>query len=259
MDAESINARFQLAQEVIQEAGQLALTFHADLSSLTIRHKGPQDLVSEADQQVEEHIRQRIVAAFPEDGFVGEETGSADGREAVWIVDPIDGTQDFLLGFPTWCVSIALVTGEQMQFGLITSPTTGDTDSARSGAGAHLNGRPIHAATASSLSQGVTGVGYSQHTSTADLTTIMTRLAEGGGNFRCVGSGALMIVWVATGQCLGYVETHINAWDCMAALCIVKEAGGRTSPFLSEFGPNGGGRVVAAAPLLYEAMESLLP
>ena len=174
-------------------------------------------------------------------------------------MDPIDGTQDFLLGFPTWCVSIAFVVDNQLMFGLITNPLTGDVYAARAGAGATWNGAPLQSSSATSLAGGVTAVGYSPRSDPADLGMIMERLATAGGVIRSVGSGALMIVWVATGQCIGYVEMYINAWDCLAAICIVNEAGGRTNNFLAENGPAGSGRIIAGGPAVFEELAALLP
>ena len=259
MDEAAITQRYQEAQRIISDAAELALSYHRNLGTLTIERKGPQDLVSEADRAVEEVIREAVRRAFPEDGFVGEETGSSASDGAVWIVDPIDGTQDFLLGLPTWCVSIAFAVDGALAFGLITNPITGDIYAARTGAGATWNGRPIRAADAKSLADGVTAVGYSRHCQPADIAEIIERLTSAGGVIRSVGSGALMIVWVATGQCIGYVETYINAWDCLAAICIVNEAGGRTNDFLAENGPAGHGPIVAGAPGVFEQLTSLLP
>jgi len=259
MDDADIDARFAIAASVMAEAAALALQYNQRLETLTIESKGPQDLVSEADREVEMLIRERIGVHFPEDDFVGEELGSKFDGVGVWVVDPIDGTQDFLLGFPTWCVSIAFVANDELVFGLITSPVTGDRYAARKGEGATWNGQVISASPATSLKDGVTSVGYSTKSTPSDLAHILDGLTTAGGVLRSVGSGALMIVWVATGQCIGYVEMYINAWDCLAALCIVKEAGGRSNDFLAENGPAGNGRIVVAAPALYTELESLLP
>ena len=259
VDPDAIGERFEAAQRIMRAAADTALDYHRDLTLLTIEQKGPQDLVSEADRAVETVIKDAVLAAFPDDGFVGEETGSTLTEGGIWIVDPIDGTQDFLLGLPTWCVSIAFAVDGALAFGLITNPVTGDVYAARTGAGATWNGTPIHAATATSLADGVTAVGYSHRTNPADFAVIMERLTTAGGVIRSIGSGALMITWVATGQCIGYVETFINAWDCLAAVCIVNEAGGRTNDFLGENGPAGSGRIVAGAPAVFDQLTALLP
>lgn len=261
MEAHAIDERFAFASQVIAEAARVALAFQQDLDDLTVTEKGPQDLVSEADRAVEDLIRNSLAAAFPEDGFVGEETGRREASEGggIWVVDPIDGTQDFLLGFSTWCVSIAFVVDDLIVIGLITSPATGHTYAARRGSGATCNGEPIHVRDARSLADGVTGVGCSTRTRPEDLSLIMQRLLSQGGVYRGIGSGAMSLVYVATGQCLGYVEMHINAWDCFAAICLVTEAGGRVTDFLAENGPAGGGPIVAAGPRVFDQVSGLLP
>jgi myo-inositol-1(or 4)-monophosphatase len=259
MDPAAIEARFTTAQHIMREAAEAALGHFRNLDRLTVEVKGPQDLVSEADRSVEATIKKAVQAAFPEDGFVGEESGSTLSGGGVWVVDPIDGTQDFLLRLPTWCVSIAFVVDDSIAFGLITNPVTGDVFAAHRGSGATWNGTPIQAAVATSLADGITAVGYSQRSSPTEFGTMLEGLTSQGGVIRSIGSGALMLLWVATGQCLGYLELYINAWDCLAAICIVNEAGGRTNDFLGENGPSGGGPIVAGAPGVFDELALLLP
>ena len=259
MNPADINERFVVAQHVIGQAADVALGYYRDLTQLTVEHKGPQDVVSEADRAVEALIKTALLAAFPEDGFVGEETENVLSDNGIWIVDPIDGTQDFLLGLPTWCVSIAFAADGQLAFGLVTSPATGDIYAARAGGGATWNNQPIRPSSATSLADGVTAVGFSQRVSPNENAIILQRLTSAGGVIRSVGSGALMIVWVATGQCIGYIEMVINAWDCLAAVCVVNEAGGRTTDFLAENGPTGSGPIVAGAPAVFDQLAALLP
>jgi len=261
MGPAAIDARFDTAQRVMAEAAQVALAFSRDLGALTILEKGTQDLVSEADRQTEAAIRTAIAKAYPQDGFVGEESGS-EGLEqgrGVWVVDPIDGTQPFLLGLPTWCISIAFVVNGEIEFGLVTNPATDDVYAARRGAGATRNGRPIHVRSAGSLTEGLTGVGANPSSHAPDVATIMGRLIEAGGMYHRIGSGALSLCYLATGQLIGYVEMHINAWDCLAALCICTEAGARTSDFLASHGLTGGGRLVVGSPSLYPQLAALMP
>lgn len=252
--------RFDFAVSLIERAGDLALSYFNDLGSLDVTAKGPQDLVSQADRDTEALIKSAIAERFPEDTFVGEETGTSAGTSGgTWVVDPIDGTTPFLLGMTTWCVSIAYVQDDSLQFGLILVPTTGDLYSARRGGGATLNGRPIHVSAATTLAEGTTGIGASNKTTADELAFMLTGLINAGGMFHRMGSGALTLCYVAAGQLVGYVEPLINAWDCLAALCIIEEAGGRTSPFLQEFGVAGTGPLVAGAPGAFEALTALLP
>jgi myo-inositol-1(or 4)-monophosphatase len=258
---EDLQARYDAAIAVACEAGDVALRHYRNLGALTIEQKGVQDPVSEADRETEAVIKSRLKDLFPEDGFVGEETG-ADGTDAergVWVVDPIDGTQPFLLGLPTWCVSIAYVRDGAVQIGVIRNPVTDDTYAARLGAGATRNGSAMHVREATALSDGLTGMGCSPRTKPADLGYIAEHLLAAGGMYHRTGSGALTLAYVAAGQLIGYVEMHINAWDCLAANLLVEEAGGRVNDFLAQNGVTGGGRLIAGAPGVYDQIASLIP
>jgi myo-inositol-1(or 4)-monophosphatase len=118
----SMNApeRFDFAKKLITEAGDLALDYFASVNELAIMSKGAQDMVSEADIAVETFIRDQLTAAYPGDGYLGEETGyqQSSGDSGTWVVDPIDGTQPFLSGLRSWCISIAYVRANEVQLGL---------------------------------------------------------------------------------------------------------------------------------------------
>lgn len=261
MTPDDRQVRYDAALTVVREAGAVALAHYRNLGSLTVESKGVQDPVSEADRETEQVIKERMAALFPDDAFVGEETGAdrVDPSRGTWVVDPIDGTQPFLLGLPTWCVSMAYVEDDDVQVGVIYNPVTDDLYSARRGAGAWLNDRPMAVSTAQRINEGLTGMGCSARTSPADLGHIAEHLRAAGGMYHRIGSGALTLSYVAAGQLIGYVEMHINAWDCLAAILLVEEAGGRVSPFLAEHGVTGGGRIVAGAPGVYDELVGLLP
>lgn len=256
-----IQARYAAALEIAAEAGDIALRHYRNLGALTVEQKGVQDPVSEADRETEQHIKARLMTLFPDDAFVGEETGASgvDGGTGAWVVDPIDGTQPFLLGLPTWCVSIAYVRDGAVQIGVIRNPVTDDTYAAVRGQGAWRNGLPMHVADAHALTDGLLGMGCSSRTTPADLGHIAQHLRAAGGMYHRCGSGALTLAYVAAGQLIGYIEMHINAWDCLAAILMVEEAGGVVNDFLGENGITGGGRIVAGAPDVYESVRALFP
>lgn len=249
------------AVEAARAAGAVALGHFHDLPSLTIEQKGEQDLVSEADRQTEDTVRAILKGSFPDDAFIGEESGAepVDPDQGAWVVDPIDGTQPFLLGLPTWCVSIAYVRDDTVQVGVILNPATGDLYTARRGAGATWNGRPMHVRPATSLADGLTGMGCSARTTPHEIGLIAERLRARGGMYHRIGSGALSLAYVAAGHLIGYLEPYMNAWDCLAAILLVEEAGGRVSPFLHDHGITGGGSIVAGAPGVYDDLVGLLP
>lgn len=258
---QQLDDRFAFAIEIANEAGELAMRYFSDLDALDIRSKGPQDVVSQADYETEMLIKSRIAERFPDDAFFGEETGPAGvhGADGIWVVDPIDGTQPFVSGLTSWCISIAFVADGVTRIGVVNSPAGGELFAAREGAGATLNGRQIHVRDAQSLSEGITTLGYSTRSPIEDIVTTLERLLRGGGMFTRNGSGALSLCYVACGRLIGYVEPHINSWDCLAALLLITEAGGVTNDFLAGDALFNGNRVIAGPPALYPVLETLMP
>lgn len=257
----ALEARYLFAQELGREAGVLAYDFYKRRAELAIESKGLQDVVSIADKKVEELIRARVESRFPEDGFLGEETGaSADfqaGR-AIWVVDPIDGTSCFLGGMPTWCVSIALVRDGEIEVGVIYDPNVDELYAARRGGGTFLNGVRQPEPPAQSLQDGLFGAGFSHRSPPRDIVPFIDALLEGGGMFMRNGSGALMLAYVAVGRLVGYFEPHINSWDCLAGLLLVREAGGWTCEFLADDGLTRGNLCAASAPAVAEEVRALI-
>jgi len=255
---DDLKARRDFACEVAAHAGQLGLSFFRRFDTLTIESKGHQDMVSEADREVELLVRREILARYPDDGIVGEEHAPTAGSSGYnWVIDPIDGTANFVTGIPAWCVAIACVKDGVAVVGVIHEPSTGETFAGHKGGGAFLNGKPMRASQATSLSQGAVGTGVSSRREMRIVVDIIDRLFQQGGMFYRNASGALMLAYVAAGRLLGYVEEHMNAWDCVAAMLLIEEAGGKVLPpdpatVLSE-----GTVVVAAGPHLFDQVHAL--
>lgn len=248
---QEIAARFDAARVIAKEAGALALGYFRNREALVIRDKGPQDMASDADNQVEVLIRDRLIGQFPEDGFLGEEYGGSDGTSGgLWVVDPIDGTANFVNGIPVWCVSIAFLSEDGIEIGIVFDPNVDELFAARTGHGATLNGAPIRASEAASLKAGTVGIGYSTRTEPALALAAIDRLLAEGGMFQRNGSGALMVAYVAAGRLIGYYEPHINAWDCLAAIALVNEAGGWSNDFLAGDGLRSGNPIAVSGPNL---------
>src|SRR3972149_9314550 len=140
-DSAHLGARFEFGSLLIRDAGALALKHYRRLDALTITDKGRQNMVTEADVEVEVLIRDRLAERFPGDAFLGEETGRSDvaGGEGIWVVDPIDGTQPFISGMTSWCVSIAFVFRGVLEMGFVSSPARDEVFIGRRGGGATLN------------------------------------------------------------------------------------------------------------------------
>jgi myo-inositol-1(or 4)-monophosphatase len=251
--------RFDFASRLIQEAGDLALSYFRRLDTLTVQSKGQQDMASEADLNTELLIRDRLRARFPNDAFLGEETGRAEvaSGEGIWVVDPIDGTQPFISGLTGWCVSIAFVLHGTLEMGLVYSPARGELFAGRRGAGATLNGSTILVSNAAHLTEGIVGVGYSPRVRPDEFLPMFSRLLEQGAMFYRDGSGALTLCYVACGRLIGYVEPHIHSWDCLGALAVIQAAGGTINDFLAGDGLWKGNPVIAGPAALYPTLRSL--
>ena len=171
-----LDARTQFAIDLARRAGELGLGYFRDLESLTIESKGHQDLVSQADREVELFIRAAIAEDYPQDGIVGEEHASVAGSTGhVWVIDPIDGTANFVRGIPAWCVVIACARDGETVVGVIHEPSTGETFHGRLGGGAFVNGRPIKASAATSLEEGSVGTGFSNRAEAENIAVLIKK------------------------------------------------------------------------------------
>ncbi|MAL41205.1 MAG: inositol monophosphatase [Thalassospira sp.] len=231
-----IDARFEYAQDVIREAGERAMAYYdGTAGDLEIETKtNALDMVSIADKNVEAIIRDRIHDAFPEDGFLGEEMGIEKGaNDCLWVIDPIDGTACFVNQMPTWCISVALMVGNEVVIGLIYHPCGKELFAAQAGKGASVNGEPIKTSDVASVSDGMMGIGMSHRVKSDTIAPVIAGLLDREGMFIRNGSCALMMAYASAGRLIGYYEPHINPWDCMAGILLTREAGGWTNAYLS--------------------------
>ena len=254
--------RLAFACDTARKAGAVALQYFSDLGSLTVRSKGVQDMATEADVNTENVIRKAIEAAYPDDAFLGEESSdsfSISDAPGTWIVDPIDGTQPFVCGMRSWCISIAYYSKGKVLLGAIYDPSTDEMFAASLGGGATLNGEPMKAADASDLGEGLVSVGYSTRVTPEDTLLPLSRLLHSNGMYHRSGSGALSLAYVAAGRLIGYFEPHMCAWDMAAGSILVEEAGGRTNNCI----PNDqtlidGGLALAAGAGVYDQLKAVV-
>jgi myo-inositol-1(or 4)-monophosphatase len=252
------SARYTAARQIASAAGALALDYFRKWDQLTIDVKGHQDFVSEADRNVELAVRAALTSAFPDDGIVGEEAAPSPGSSGyTWVIDPIDGTTNFINGIPQWCVIIACVHQEQTVIGVVHDPLHGEMHHALAGGGAFCNDRPIRCSDKSSLREGSLGIGFSGRTHLEGVKRLVSACCDAGTVFWRNGSGGLSLAYVATGRILGYVEEHMNAWDFLAGHLIVAEAGGRVEPVNAADAIAQGGRVIVAGAGVFEAVQAL--
>ena len=224
--------RLQFAIDLARSAGDLGMGFFREIEKLTIESKGHQDLVSNADRDVELFVRAAIADAYPDDGVVGEEHAAAAGSSGhIWVIDPIDGTANFVRGIPQWCVIIACVKDGETHTGVVHEPASGETFYARRGGGAFCKRSPHCGFQIDRIAYGSIGVGFNNRTSAENILPVVTEIIRQGGVFFRNASGGLMLSYVAAGRLIAYTEEHMNAWDCLAGLLIVEEAGGKVEPF----------------------------
>lgn len=249
----AIQRRVELAGDVARQAGAFAHRYFRNWRELSVEDKGPQDRVSEADHATEALIVERIREAFPQDVIVGEESG---GEEAAsfWLIDPIDGTNNFVRGVGYYCVSIAFVAEGEIEIGAVYDPVSEELFLGRRGGGASCNGRPMRCSEAARVSEALFCVGHTQRLPAPPFLGTLARILTGGGAIRDMGAGALMLAHVADGRFDAYLEGHMMAYDAAAGLLLCREAGCRTQAYPAGKRFADGGAVIACAPGLWPAL-----
>jgi myo-inositol-1(or 4)-monophosphatase len=250
MASATLTARYVGAQRIARKAGALAHDFFVQREALAVEDKGAQDFVSHADRTVEELIAREFASAFPDDAFLGEETAASfKGKlDRIWVVDPIDGTHNFLRGIRYYCVSIAYIERGTREIGVVYDPEHGELFHARRGHGAWCesagNETQLQASRCNTLAQALMCVGYGHRDPAEHYIALMQALTGAGMATRHFGAAALQLAHVAAGRFDGFVELSLNAWDASAGLLLIEEAGGYAGPFP---GPDG---LLAPAPVL---------
>ncbi|CAB3393145.1 MULTISPECIES: inositol monophosphatase family protein [Kyrpidia] len=238
MATRDLTVVLQVAERAAEAAGELIRQWSGRPEVVDTK-SGPHDLVTEVDRRCESVIRETIRDAFPDDFILGEETVAQYGgaevvlgaeHEDLWVVDPIDGTTNFVAGIPFCSVSIAYAHRGILEVGMVYHPYLKEQFSAVRSGGAFLNGRPIRVSSASTLSESVLGTGFpSGEHARAVNTKGMVDLAPRCRNIRTLGSAALHLAYVACGRLTGFWETHLNPWDMAAGALLVQEAGGQVT------------------------------
>jgi myo-inositol-1(or 4)-monophosphatase len=200
-----------------------------------IRAKGPQDVVTQVDIDAEDIIVATILEAFPDHQLLGEESHSASLRaENLWVIDPLDGTRNYTIGIPFFCVSIALTRRGRPILGVVYDPFRGELFSAEAGRGTCLNGEPVQVTPKASLEQAIVYVGFlpAQNASDPGLSLPMfLRLRPSIAAMRNIGSAALSLAYVASGRLDVAYHDQLGPWDLLAGALLIEEAGGVATDF----------------------------
>ena len=246
-----------IAVRAARNAGDIIVRQSTRIDELTITSKERNDYVSEVDRQAENEIMAVIRKAFPDHGILAEESGRhGSGDEFLWIIDPLDGTTNFLHGFPQYAVSIALQHKGRLEQAVIYDPMRQELFTASRGGGAQLDNRRIRVSKQTVLQGALLGTGFpykDQAHLGAYLEMFKALIADSAG-IRRPGSAALDLAYVAAGRLDGFWEIGLNPWDMAAGVLLVREAGGLVGDLAGGHDFMKNGNIVAAAPKLFPAM-----
>ena len=253
-----LDALLELATALARDAGALALSMRAGIRTESTK-SSPTDVVTAADRAVEELLVEGIRAARPDDGLLGEEGASTPGTTGLrWVVDPIDGTVNYLYGLPQWAVSIAVEdAGRRTLVGVVHDPAKGELFSAVRGRGSRLDGERLACNTLDDLGQALVGTGFGydarrRAVQAGHLAAVLPAVRD----LRRLGAGALDLCGVACGRLDAYFEQGLSPWDLSAGGLVATEAGARLGGLRGR--PAGFPMVVASAPGVFDALHDLL-
>lgn len=249
-----------IAIRAARRAGEIIVRSMVRLESLDVTAKGRNDFVSEVDRAAERAIIEDIRRLYPDHAFLAEESGASGSGDTVWIIDPLDGTTNFLHGFPVFAVSIACEQRGRIEHGVVYDPMRQELFTASRGGGAHLENRRIRVSGQRGLDGALIATGFPFRDASPDVDvylamfrSVMTHTA----GVRRAGAAALDLAYVAAGRVDGFWEMGLQPWDTAAGVLLIQEAGGRVSRI-------GGGEyrhhgdIVAASPKTYDALLELL-
>lgn len=251
------------AVKAARRAGAIINRASQDVGSLKIRSKTYNDFVSEVDQAAEQAIIETLQDAYPDHGFLGEESGhDRTDAENVWIIDPLDGTTNFLHGFPQYAVSIALMTNGQLTQAVVYDPNRNDLFTATKGRGAFLNDKRIRVSNRTKLQDSLVGTGF-PFRDFSHLDTYMPMLRDmirKASAIRRPGAAALDLAYVAAGWLDAFWEIGLSKWDIAAGALLIQEAGGIVGDFEGNETWLESGNIVAANPKVFAQMlQTLAP
>jgi myo-inositol-1(or 4)-monophosphatase len=226
-----------IALRAARKAGELVARATDQLDTFEVKQKSPNDYVTEIDQNAEKEIIYHLSKAYSDHGFLGEEGGLQGNAKSdyQWIIDPIDGTTNFMRGIPHFAISIACLYKGQLEHGVVLNPITREEFTASRGKGAQLNGRRIRVSSRPSLEGALigTGIPFKSH-SEQHIPAYMTSLeavAKQTAGIRRAGAASLDLAYVAAGRLDGFWEIGLNKWDIAAGILLIRESGGLIGDF----------------------------
>jgi myo-inositol-1(or 4)-monophosphatase len=261
--SQALHPMLNIAIKAARSAGAIINRAALDLEVLKIGTKGPNDYVSEVDRAAEDIIIQTLLEAYPGHGILAEESGRTHGAknsEYVWIIDPLDGTTNFLHGFPVYAVSIALAHRGQVQQAVVYDPTRNDLYFASKGRGAFCNDRRLRVSKRTRLADSLIGTGFPfrKGDNFKRYVKMFEEVMQSCAGLRRPGAAALDLCYVAAGYYDGFFETGLNPWDVAAGSLIITEAGGLIGNFTGDSDFLYQREVVAGSPKVYGQLVQML-
>ena len=261
--SQALNPMLNIAVKAARAAGAIINRASLDLDLLKISAKSPNDFVTEVDQAAEAAIIKVLLTAYPGHGILAEESGREHGAknsEYLWIIDPLDGTTNFIHGFPVYAVSIALAHRGQVQQAVVYDPSRNDLFYASKGRGAFLNDRRLRVSKRTRLSDSLIGTGFPfrKGDNFKRYVKMFEEVMQSCAGLRRPGAAALDLCYVAAGWYDGFFETGLNPWDVAAGSLMVTEAGGLIGNFTGEADYLFQREVVAGTPKVYGQLVQML-
>lgn len=256
-----MQALLNTAVKAARKGGDLALRYLNRISDRDVRAKARNDFVTQVDQAAEAAIIASIRERYPDHAILAEESGARPGDEHTWIIDPLDGTTNFIHGFPVFSVSIALQLHGELEVAVIYDPCRQELFTARRGSGAQLDGRRIRVSPRSSLEAALIGTGFPYRGNAGWLPAYLPMLQdvlEHTAGVRRTGSAALDLGYVAAGRLDAFWEFGLQRWDIAAGMLVIREAGGIVSSLASGEEVLDCGHVLAGSPRIHAALGKLL-
>lgn len=256
------SANLNVMMKTARKAGRALVKDFGEVENLQVSAKGPGDFVSRADKAAEAMIREDLMHARPSYGFLGEEGSEIEGDDPTrrWIVDPLDGTTNFLHGLPHWAVSIALEHKGQIVAGVIYDPVKDEMFYAEKGGGAWMNESRLRVSARHRMIESIfaTGLPFAGHAHLPDALQDLARLLPATAGVRRFGAAALDLAYVAAGRYDGFWERSLNAWDIAAGIIIVREAGGIVEALESDTDVMKTGSIICANEPIFNAFAKVI-
>lgn len=255
-----MHALLNIAVRAARRAGEVIVRGLTRTEGLEVTSKSHNDFVSEIDRAAEREIIATVRRAYPHHAFLAEESGATGSDDTVWIVDPLDGTTNFLHGFPVFAVSIACRQKGRLEHAVVYDPMRQELFTATRGAGAHLDNKRIRVSRQRTLDSALVATGFPYRANLAYIDAYLAMLRvvmQGTAGIRRPGAAALDLAYVAAGRVDAFWEIGLNAWDTAAGTLLIQEAGGRIGTLVGgEY--RQGGNIVAGTPKVYTALLAAL-